>query len=336
MVRCSGALIMRRTSKPLALAGITVVFFATGAALGFGTVRGVGQNAEHERITRHALGCGLFQGENCFEASTLKELAGGDNDFGAIGIPDRGSLVPVNKAHCDSGDYLDMTGYPQTKAQAQQALENCRTWMLDKLHEAVSDAAKLVDDQGHLRESQMAIPCLFVGQIKGHAKCNVIEDLGILLHASQDFYSHTNWVDVPDTDQPIGVENPPGLGKAGRAPWLDLRGKSTFPDGLISGCFDKPPEVSHCNYGPDKSLHRVKHAVVNKDTGTIDPVLGAGTTLRGRHDDNFSHAVSAAIDDTRDKWATFREKLDATYGPLRGALMACAISHDDPIKECAR
>jgi len=318
------------------LAAITVVFFSTDAALGFGTVHGVGQNAEHERITRHALGCELSREVNCFEAATLKELAGGDNDFGAIGIPDRGSLVPVNKAHCDSGDFSDIADYPQTKAQAEQALEDCRTWMLAELRDAVSDAAMLVDDQGRLRKSQLSIPCLFVGQIKGHAKCNVIEDLGILLHASQDFYSHTNWVDAPDANQPISVENPPGLGKTGRAPWLDLRSDSAFPAGLISGCFDKPPEDSHCNYGPDKSLHRIKHAVVNKDTGTIDPVLGAGTTLRGRHDDKFAHAVSVAIDDTRDKWATFRERLNDTYGSTQGELMACAIRHDDPIKDCVR
>jgi len=278
----------------------------------------------------------LFREANCLEAATLKELAGGDNDFGAIGIPDRGSLVPVNQAHCDSGDFFDIPDYPQTRAQAERALENCRTWMQAKLQEAVNDSAKLVDDQGRLRQSQLSIPCLFVGQVKGHAKCNVIEDLGILLHASQDFYSHTNWVDVSDANQPTSVENPPGLGKTGRAPWLDLRKDSAFPAGLISGCFDKPPEGSHCNYGPDQSLHRVKHAVVDKDTGAIDPLLGAGTTPRGRHDDNFAHAVSAAIDDTRDKWATFREKLDDTYGSTRGDLMACAISHDDPMTDCER
>jgi hypothetical protein len=81
-------------------------------------------------------------------------------------------------------------------------------------------------------------------------------------------------------------------------------------------------------------LHRVKHAVVNKDDGTIDPLLGAGTTLRGSHDDNFAHAITAAIDDTQDKWADFRERLVAAYGPQEGALMACAISHDDPMEDC--
>lgn len=312
-----------------------LLLLSAQSALAFGTVRGLGQDAEHERITRHALACGLFSDANCFEKKSLNELAGSKDNFGAIGISDRGELVPVNKAHCDGGDYLDIPGYPHSRSDAQAALERCRAWMLKKLRDAVADAADLVGDGGQLRASQMEMPCLFVGQIKGHAKCNIIEDLGILLHASQDFYSHTNWADVADPTQPIGVENPPGLGKTGRAPWLDLRNDDpAFPDGLISGCFEKPPEKSHCNYGPGEGLHRVKHAVVNKDTGTIDPILGAGTTLRGSHDDNFAHAISAAIDDTQDKWLTFRQALARTYGAKTGALMVCAISHDDPLQDC--
>ncbi|HEX4303337.1 MAG TPA: hypothetical protein VHZ78_11120 [Rhizomicrobium sp.] len=310
-----------------------LALLAAQPALAFGTVRGLGQNAEHERITRHALGCSLIGAVDlCFEEKSLQELAGTDNNFGAIGIPDRGDLVTQNKAHCDSGDYLDIPGYPHTQADAQQALENCRAWMVAKLDEAVSDAGALVDSSGGLRADQLRTPCLFVGQIKGRAKCNVIEDLGILLHASEDFYSHTNWVDVPDPSQPIGPENPPGLGRSGRAPWLDLRHTALFPPGLISGCYEKPPEESHCNYGG--GLHRVKHLVVNKDTGTIDPIAGFGTTRRGAHDDNFAHAIAAAIDDTQDKWLTFRQRLTQTYGAKAGALMACAISHDDPMTDC--
>ncbi len=322
--------------KRTAAIALCAALAAAQAAFGFGTVRGVGQNAEHERITRHALACGLTGGGNdCIEAKTLTELAGGDDNFGAVGIPDRGSLLLVNKAHCDSGDFFDIDGYPHSKAAAQAALEECRGWMREKLAEAVRDAADLLDGNGNLRENQIAIPCVFVGQMKGHAKCNVIEDFGIMLHASEDFYSHTNWADDADATQPIGVENPPGLGHDTRAPLIDLRHDNPFPKGLISGCFEKPPEKSHCNYGPGDSLHRVKHMVVNKDTGTIDPVIGDGTTLRGSHDGNFARAVNAAIDDTKDKWLTFRQKLTETYGAKEGALMACAISHDDPMKDCA-
>jgi hypothetical protein len=152
------------------------------------------------------------------------------------------------------------------------------------------------------------------------------------LHTAQDFYSHSNWVDQADPAFPVGPENPPGLHNAARAPWLDLRhGNVPFPRGLITGCFENVPEKTHCNYG---SVPRVKHQVMNKDEGTIDPILGAGTTMRGRIADNFARAVNAAIDDTRDKWTTLKERLRAAYGSHDGALMACAIMRDDPIADC--
>ncbi|MBV9905848.1 MAG: CinY protein [Alphaproteobacteria bacterium] len=323
---------MRHTLTTVA---VLLALTAPSAVFGFGTVRGAGQNAEHERITRHALGCGLFSDEAaCFEPKSLQELAGGERDFGAIGIPDRGELVFQNSAHCDSGDWLDIPGYPHSQDQAEAALLGCRAWMKAKLDEAVTDAARFLDRSGRLDPDQVKASCLFVGQMKGKAKCNVIEDLGIMLHASQDFYSHTNWVDLPDPAQPVGPDNPPGLNKRGRAQFIDLRHDNPFPAGLLSGCFEKPPEPKHCNYGPGDSLHRVKHMVVNKDEGTIDPVIGAGTTVRGAHDDNFAHAIDAAIDDTRDKWLTLRQRLTQEYGAKTGALMACAISHDDPIANC--
>src|SRR5262249_59514139 len=94
-----------------ALAASAILLAGTTAALSFGTVHGMGQNAEHERITRHALGCSSSI-EDCFEDKSLQELAGGDNDFGAVGIPDRGELVTKNQAHCDSGDWLGAPGQP--------------------------------------------------------------------------------------------------------------------------------------------------------------------------------------------------------------------------------
>jgi hypothetical protein len=303
-------------------------------AVAFGTIVGLGQNAEHERITRHALACTLAWDTTCFEPASLQELAGTHDNFGAVGIPDRGDLIPENKAHCDSGDYLDIPGYPHSKADAQAALENCRAWMIENLDAAVTDAAQLLNTHGLVRSREVQIPCVFIGQVKGRAKCNVIQDLGLLLHASQDFYSHSNWVDHPDPSRPVGVENPPGLGNDGPAPWIALRDSVPFPDGLITGCFENLPEARHCNYGPDGTLHRVKHAVVNKDDGTIDPLLGAGTTMRGAVDDNFERAVTAAIADTKDKWALFRERLVASYGAELGGRMACAVSRDDPVTDC--
>ena len=48
--------------------------------------------------------------------------------------------------------------------------------------------------------------------------------------------------------------------------------------------------------------------------------------------DNFRHAVEAAIDDTRDKWAMLRERLVARYGQQDGNLMICALAQDNPAR----
>ena len=319
------------------LIGVAAVLATAATAFAFGTIHGLGQDAEHERITRHALACaaGAALG-SCFEAKTLDMLAGKSGTVGAVGLPDV-TMVTAPEAHCDMGDYLDVPAYPQTKAEAQGHLSQCRAWMATKLEDAVRDAAALVDSKGNIDDSEIPtmVSCSF-GTGKGRAKCNVIEDFGVLLHASEDFYSHTNWVDQSDAKAPIGAENPPGLGNTGPAPWLDLRKPAAaVPAGLISGCFKLLPESKFCNYGPSDSVHRAKHDALNKDKGKIDPIFGAAGTARGKVGDNFRHAVEAAILDTRDKWATLSEQLIATYGQARGGKMICALTHDKPSKTCS-
>jgi hypothetical protein len=311
--------------------GVMLGLLCASPALAFGTIVGMGQNAEHERITRHALAC-TDSTTDCFQPASLDALAGGKGNWGAVGIPDRGDLIPVNKMHCDGGDWLDVHGYPQTRDAAQAALVACRNWMVQKLNDAVRDAAKLVNDENNVRQSQILLPCTFQTEVKENAKCTVIADFGMLLHASQDFYAHTNWVDHADSMQPVGPANVPGLAQTGRAPWIDLRKDTPFPGGLISGCFENAPEEKYCNYG--EGLSRAKRLMLNKDMGTIDPQVGRGTTPRGLIDDNFARAVSAAIDDTRDKWATLEEHLASTYGDGPGGRMACVLTHDRPLNVC--
>jgi hypothetical protein len=314
--------------RTIAVAGL--VAGLAGSAFGFGTISGAGQNREHERITRHALGCDASPPvADCFQPATLDELAGKKGTFGAVGAPDnpaRGLLL-TSTAHCDNGDYQPTPGYPQSQDSARAHLVACRAGMAAHLDEAVRDAARLLDASGKVDGSQIPtmVGCTFDGH-KGRAKCDVLEDFGLLLHASQDFYSHSNWVDHA-APGPTTLGNPPGLGNVGPAPWLDLRqADPPFPDGLMTGCFDK---VSLVDVAAGCSGH-TKHEDLNKDKGQIDPSIGAGTTKRGMIDDNFAAAVRAAITDTQDKWATLRERLVATYGADRGARMICAISHDDP------
>ena len=315
--------------KPWLAASLMVVC-AAGTAFAFGTVHILGQNAEHERITRKALACGHgLAPDLCFQQFSLSELAGKNGTFGAVGAPDNPTrgLMSADAAHCDNGDYVATPGYPHSQEAAQAKLNSCRQGMVDHINEAVRDSARLLDSKGRIDDSQIPtyVSCTFNGR-KGRAKCNVLEDLGLLLHASQDFYSHSNWNDEA-APGPITLTNPAGLNNQGRAGWLNLRSTSRFPPGLITGCYEGFPESLYCR-------GHVKHEYLNKDKGQIDPTIGKGTTDRGKIGDNFQKAVQAAIEDTRDKISDFRERLAAAYGPSRAALMMCAITNDAPDRNC--
>lgn len=315
-----------RFSPALQLSAVIGTLALSGVALGFGTVNLPlsGQNSEHERITRMAL--------TDFGKKTLSELAGDNGTFGAVGAPDnppRG-LMSKPAAHCDGADFLSpptvpaSPAYPQTRAQAQANLEACRTWMSEALENAVKAAAPLAKP-GKIDTS---LGCTFNGK-PGRAKCEVLEQLGLVLHAAQDFYSHSNWVDKP-ADGPVSATNPPGLGNTGRAPWLDLRQAKPFPDGLITGCYDGFPESAHCEYA---GLKRAKHAALNKDTGRIAKVAEpVGTTPRGKVNSNFARAVAAAVEDTQDKWKYFQERVIAVYGADAGRIIICAVRTDKATK----
>lgn len=329
---------------PLSLLVLTMTLMIvpgqSDVANAFGTVNQLGQNSEHGRITRHALTCRANSvAGSCLEGDTLDSLAGKRGTFGAVGAPDRGRGMLTSFAHCSGGDHFDVPAYPHTKAQAQATLTECRDNMVSNLDHAVFDAASLLDENGDLRSSEvsMFLGCVYKGSQHGRAKCNILAHMGRILHASQDFYSHSNWVDLPNFQAANSPDNPPGLGRRGPAPWLDLRvAQPAFPQGLISGCFDNQSflgEDSGCLYG-DGTAHRVRHLNVNKDTGTIDPEIGQGTTERGALNDNFKHAVEAAIFDTMDKWQTLGDRLIETYGPTQGRKMMCALTHDSPLKAC--
>ncbi len=294
---------------------------AATEAYAFGTINMAGQNAEHEKITRAALGE--------LGPKTLDELAGKKGTFGAVGAPDRPGrgLLADSAAHCDNGDYLDVKSYPQSKAEAQAKLETCRDAMFANFDRALAAAGELAE----LDPAKTALNCLFDAKT-GSAKCRVLDALGLVFHASQDFYSHTNWVDKAGPT-PVGAENPPELAQSGLAPWIDPGADAEFPDGLISGCFVSKPESAFCNYGgvgPIASKNRVKHSALNKDTGPIGPTgaTGKGTSARGKHSGNFERAVAAAIADTRAKWDLFKARVTETYGPTESSRIICALETD--------
>ncbi len=228
-----------------------------------------------------------------------------------------------------------MPGYPQSKADARLRLKRCRAFIDVHFLAAVRDAEQLVDANGNINESEIPtlIGCSYNGS-KGRAKCNVLEELGLVFHAAQDFYSHTNWVDEAAAGA-AGAGNPPGLGNDQPSPWLDPRLSEPFPDGLISGCFDGIPESAHCNEG-GTGAKRVKHQALNKDNGKIDVrsgKIGAGSSERGGINGNFARAVRAAIADTADKWRLFEQQILGGYGNKRGNKILCVLRSDNP-KSC--
>ena len=321
----------------LLLTGVMGVCAAavTPQAIAFGTVKAFGQDAEHSRITRRALGCSSEASpEYCFEQETLDSLAGKNGGFGAVGAPDRSVSVFLSYAHCSAGDYLDIPDYPRTLEDARKSLTRCREDMSGHMHKAVEAAGRLLDAEDNIRPGQTAetVGCVYAFSGKGRAKCRVLKHFGLVLHASQDFYAHSNWTDQSDQDQPVSIQNPPGLGQRGKAEWLDLRLENPeFPDGLISACGDVDTRFEK-NGG---CRGRISHGALNKDKGAIDPVIGAGTTPRGAINENFRHAVEAAIEDSADKWLTLQERLVAAYGEKRALKMICVITSDQPVSACA-
>lgn len=318
----------------------------------FGTVGSFGQHYEHERITRWALACGRgAQLPACFDinSESLTEIAGrpikGINIFGvrwgAVGAPDNPArgLITTDAAHCDNGDYYPAAGraYPQTKPRAQAHLEACRNWIKNNLVWAVGRSSGLLNTDGSVKDSEMPthVSCTYTGH-KNRAKCDVLEYLGLSFHALQDFYSHSNWVDQKNPAEPEGIANPPGMKQTGPAPWLDFDRTVSLPDGLITGCFQ---QVGSKN---DGCPWRVRHGALNKDTGVSEiqiPMTGEiivpmGSTPRGKLGANFRNAVQAAIADTRAKFEWFYAQLVKTYGQPKAATMICAITHDDPAKQC--
>jgi hypothetical protein len=296
-------------------------------ALAFGTINGAGQNAEHEHITRNALSAQLGP-------LTLSVLAGETGALGAVGEPDRltGPLILKAEAHCDNADHLAIAGYPQSPTEVSQTLTACRTWMVAALDSAVTEAGRLVNAANVVQVGEAALTpaCKFDGSAD-RAKCRVLEHMGVALHAAQDFYSHSNWVDQPAAGGP-SVTNPPGLGKSGRAPWLDPRQALGIPSGLITGCFAGVPETAFCRYEYGLKS-RIRHDVLNKDTGPITDVdgpTGAGTTTRGAINGNFERAARAAVADTGDKWAYLEARIRATYPGARGDKIVCVLRRDAP------
>ncbi|MCE3553232.1 hypothetical protein LWC33_17430 [Pseudonocardia sp. RS11V-5] len=328
----------RRFTVLLGLLVVLGLAAAPGSAAGFGTIDSGGQSREHERLTRAALSCAgdARSDPDCFEPTTMDYLAGHGHEFGAVGSPDRDELSDP-AAHCDGADYV-AGPYPRTRMQATASLVDCLNHMRLRFGEGVDKAQGLLGRDGEVLAAEVGLDpeCRSDDEREERAKCATLEAFGRALHGVQDFYAHSNWADQADPARPIGDENPPGLDLPAPSPLLDLRGAAAPdpPAELSTGCYvarDEVPGVGACQL-------RVTHAGLNKDRGQIDPVTGAATdptTPRGMVGTNFAKAVTGAVTETRREWRDFRSELVARYGTERGERMACALTHDDPVDDCA-
>jgi hypothetical protein len=330
---------MRRPRSRLWTSCVLTVWIAaqTTSAAAFGTIDSGGQHREHERITRAALACAsdARSDDGCFEPRSMDFLAGHDREFGGVGAPDSDEIFDPS-AHCDNADFLE-GDYPRTHDVATAGLLSCVDHLRVRFDDGVESAHGLLDGDGAVIEAEVNLEteCMVFEARETRAKCVTLESFGRVLHGVQDFYAHSNWADEYDPARAIGADNPPGMNLPGPSPVLDLRSDASpiVPPELMTGCFvvrDEVPGIGECT-------GRVTHAALNKDTGLVDPVTGDTTdpdTPRGMVEDNFAKAVAGAIAETRRQWQDFRSELTSRYGEHEGPLMACALTHDDPMNDC--
>ncbi|MFJ4206644.1 hypothetical protein ACIP2Y_44580 [Streptomyces sviceus] len=326
----------------LVASSLALVTVVAPQAQAYGTIPG----REHSNITRAALGCPQSGTDNdyCFDPASLTVLAGGGGPiqnadfFGAVGWPDN-LLKPGgadgDEAHCDNADYLDPSYnagrvYPQTRAQASAALLNCVRHTREAFTSAVDHAADLLDTDNHLK----------TGTAFTQAKRTVLYDWGRLLHAVQDFYSHSNWADIPAPGLPVGLDNPPGLNMTTPSLLFNALAPeptaAAIPRDLTTGCYSTSGSCrGHVRHG---APFNGDDTGLNKDAGKIDPKTGAATEpskYRGKIGRNFQQSVTAAVTDTRLQWVDLRQGLEDRYtGPGQAWLMACGLLRDSPQTAC--
>jgi hypothetical protein len=339
-----------------ALVAIVLVPAVTSptSAQAFGTIRELGQRAEHEIITRIALGCaaGAPTNGDCFEPNSLDQLAGQDGTFGAVGAPDSDTQILDSEAHCDDADFLAVPGYPQSRADATRILQDCIDHLRNEFRDGIDEADDLLDGDGSIEAHEVIITpnCVFTGGFPGRAKCEVLQGLGRALHGVQDFYAHSNWADDADPGQPFSINNPPGLNLGAPSPLLNLRagGNVAPPEQLATGFFKSPIPGQDTCPGEDG---RITHACLNKDKMLIEAGAGVmvnGVTVpglgnvsdpqtpRGQVGANALKAVAGAVIETRRQWSDFRAALIAKYGTERGGAMIAALTMDAPAEGPAR
>jgi Carboxypeptidase regulatory-like domain len=336
---------MKRGAWRVVLVAVLVVgawLLVAAQAGAFGTTHDQGD--EHEKITRAALKCksqSELEANECFAPQSLDELAGRPGDLGAVGNPDiYFALEP--RQHCDNADFLSAkitSYYPQSEAEAHNKLQECLFFAGDRFGQGVIEAHQISKEpkQGVIPDGGCELSLPSPADV---AKCKALARFGAVLHATEDFYSHSNWVDRA-APSPEGPDNPPGLGVTQPSYLLDFVTAlpvtatgaalpiAAIPHELTTGCFTLS---EHFGLGGLNNklpftgcTGRVTHFFLTKD----EP-----TTVRSQvGGNNFIRAFIVAKEDAKRQWKSFRQKLEDEYGKRDGRFIACALTHD-ALLEC--
>ncbi|MFM8821566.1 MAG: hypothetical protein ACKOD3_13695 [Phenylobacterium sp.] len=307
----SGPLRGYLASRVLSLAStfLLVLTLTPLPALAFDPFPVAGGAGEHRRILDAALACGADGAADCWSRAAL------DRFEPALRRPDITAITVWNPAHCDSGD-PPADGRRGGGRRGPEALSACRDWIRTELDAALRSADRLVDAAGAPRPMRGTCGTFNLGD--PDPLCALDHHLGRALHAAQDFYSHTNWTDVPIPADRVSLHTPQGLGGSGPIPWMAPGDRAPPPAGLMSGCFTFFPEPLFCQ-------GRTRHADMNKDRRAGPETPPVGATPRGAVDGNFLRAFDAATGETARIWGEVQSRLISVYGETRGRAMACII-----------
>ncbi len=295
-----------------------------------------------------------------FERS-MRMLAGADGYFGGAGAPDRfyeAVISSSDRAHCDNADawFPQSQGpfgsYPRSFGQRATGLSDCLHLLQRYVGVAVEQAGLLVKSDGQLDAPQSDLsedcnvdydPDLHPDKThdRGWAKCNALIAFGRALHITEDFFSHSNWIDLnPDS---LDIKNPQGLHN-------DLQNVPSalgYPrsDTEIAAFIDQTQVITGAF---PNGANRVTHDdYLNKDEGkgTINwttgqiPLGDKGHSVRSAAGsdgagDNFQRAAKGAAYAAASLWADYRAGIFDRYGTDRGAKIWDALRENTPWTQC--
>ena len=300
---------------------------------------------------------------------TLRMVAGANGYFGGVGAPDRfyeSVISSSDRAHCDNADAwfasiawpLNNGVYPRSPLSRESALHECLMLLQTYVAKSVEQAGLLVNADGTLNAGQTDLsddcnvdydPDLAPDETHstGAAKCNALISFGRALHITEDFFSHSNWVDqnptTPGPKDPPGLENgldhmPSALRYPQTSQQIDdflaanqvITGAYPTPSGILP----PPTRMYHNNFlNKDEGDGKI-----NWSTGEIPKGDGghSGRATAGVIDgqDNFQRAVRSAATAASLLWADFHTAILTTYGTDRGTKIWNAIRANTPWTAC--